>query len=115
MQWAGLKDIEDVEPVNEADYECLEEVRATLRKHGRLERFGVALLHKHFDMKPDEMLVEYSDPVARELLIRPVKKEEAGRAVGRIYALRDGVREAMLGCRQYCGLDSRATIPASTA
>lgn len=105
MQWAGLKDIDDVEPVNESDFECLEEVRAVLGRWGRLERFGVALLHKHFDMEPDEVLVEYSDPVSRELFIRPVKAEQAGRTVGTIWMLRDGAREAMLGCRQYCGTD----------
>jgi hypothetical protein len=27
MQWADMKDIDDVEPINEGDYDCLAELR----------------------------------------------------------------------------------------
>jgi hypothetical protein len=107
VQWAelGLRDIDEVEPVNEGDYDCLREVRDVLKRHGKQERFGVALLHKHFDMADDELLIEYSDPAARVLTIKPVKQAAAGRTVETIWILGDGENRVMLGCRQYCGAD----------
>src|SRR4051812_15073087 len=77
MQWADLKDIDEVEPIGESDSECLAEVREVLKKHGKRDRLGVALLHKHFDMAGDEVLVEYSDKEERVLTIKPVKAEAA--------------------------------------
>lgn len=107
VQWAGLglRDIDEVEPVNESDYDCLREVRDVLKRHGKQERFGVALLHKHFDMADDELLIEYSDPAARVLTIKPVKQTAAGKTIETIWMLGDGENTVMLGCRQYCGKD----------
>ena len=50
MQWGLLKDLDDVGSINDSDVDCLAEVREVLKKHGKRERFGVALLHRHFDM-----------------------------------------------------------------
>ena len=54
-QWGRMKDIHDVDPLNERDYDCLAEVREVLKKYGKQDRFGVALLHTHFP-PPDESL-----------------------------------------------------------
>ena len=105
MQGVNLKDIEDVVPVNDGDLECLAAVREVLKKHGKRERFGVALLHKHFDMDSDEMLVEHTNKKDRVLTIKPVKPQDAGPTIETIWALLDGENKAMLGCRQYCGRD----------
>ena len=105
MQWADLKDIDEVEPIGVRDYECLAEIREVLKKHGKRDRLGVALLHKHFDMVGDEVLVEYSDKEERVLTIKPVKAGAAGNTVGTIYRLLDGGFESMMGCQQYCGKD----------
>jgi hypothetical protein len=104
-QWAHLKDIHDVDPVNDSDLPCLAAVREVLKKHGRQDRFGVALLHKHFDMGEDEILVEETDVAGRVLTIKPVKQATAGKTIETIWHLADGEQRAMLGCRQYCGLD----------
>ncbi len=101
-QWGSLKDIEDVEPINDSDLECLAEVRDVLAKHGKRERFGVALLHKHFDMEEGEVLVEETDKDARELTIRPMKQDEAGNTVPTIWKLGDGVCQPLLGCLSRC-------------
>lgn len=67
-----LPDITDVEPVGEADRDCLEEeLRAVLTRHGRLDRFGLTLLHDHFPVASNEMLVETCDPESRTLTIIP--------------------------------------------
>jgi hypothetical protein len=39
-----------------------------------LRRFGIALLHSHFELADDEMLLETTDVEKREHWVRPVKK-----------------------------------------
>ena len=117
-QWGRYKDIEDVEPINDSDLDCLAEVSEILKKHGKRERFGVALLHKHFEMSVDEQLVEYTDEVNRILTIKPVKKSEAGNTIETIWELGDGkgVHKVSLGCQVTCwtniqGNHSRSHLP----
>ena len=65
VQWSSLPDIDDVEPISEKDHAVLDELRAVLVKHGFTSRFGVALLHKHFELADDEVLMETTDVDAR--------------------------------------------------
>jgi hypothetical protein len=103
MQWSNLKDIDDVVPINEDDTACLAAVRQVLKNFGKLERFGVALLHSHFPLAPDEIMLETSDEKTRTLTLQPVKESEAGdNKVGTIWMLRDGDDVTMTWCRQYC-------------
>lgn len=103
MQWSEFQDIDDVEPMNDSDGECLAEVRNVLKKHDMLNRFGVALLHKHFDLSEDEILLETSDNDARTLILKPTKKADAGENnVGTIFALREGDIETMSHCHTFC-------------
>lgn len=106
-QWGRYKDIHDVEPINDGDLDCLAEVSAVLKQHGKRERFGVALLHKHFDMAADEQLVVHTDVDGRVLTIKPVKADEAGPTIETIWELGDGEdgHKVFMGCRQFCGKD----------
>lgn len=61
VQWHTLSNIDDVAPLNDADYDVLKEIGDVLRKYGHTARFGVCLLHKHFDLAEDEELVEKTD------------------------------------------------------
>jgi hypothetical protein len=74
LQWGSLKDIDDARPIDDSDAACLEEVRLVLAKHGNLDRFGIALLHSHFHVAEDEMMLETTDVEHREQRVRPVKK-----------------------------------------
>ena len=104
-QWANLRDIHDVRPLNDDDFDCLTAVRDVLKQYGMQERFGVALLHKHFDMSPDEILLEETDVINRVLRIQPIPATTAGPNIQTIWMLLDGGPAAMMGCRQYCGKD----------
>ena len=74
----GLLDIDEVEPFNpDRDQPIFDEIRNVLARHGALDRFGITLLHKHFDVYEGERLVEVSDPETRTLKIRP-KSETLG-------------------------------------
>lgn len=61
VQWSQLPDIDDVKPLNDDDFDVLDEIGAILRKRGYEERFGVCLLHRHFDLAENEKLVETTD------------------------------------------------------
>ena len=102
MQWTFVRDIDDVEPVSEADTDCLAEIRDVLKKYGNLERFGIALLHSHFPLGDDEILLETSDLETRTLVLKPAKQSEAASSVGTIWMLGDGEIVTMARCRRYC-------------
>ena len=74
LQWNTLKNIDDVEPIGDGDSACLEEIRQVLERHHCLDRFGLALLHSHFDIAEDELLLETTNVAEREHWVRPVKK-----------------------------------------
>jgi len=73
---SDLVDIEEVKPFSEEDKKCFEELRAVLEKHGNLKRFGITLMHKHFILPDDEVLVEESDPKSNTQRIIPTKRSE---------------------------------------
>ena len=74
-----LPNIDEVGPFSEDDEACFEEIKQVLTKHGRLQRFGVCLLHAHFPITGDEVLVESCDPSTRTLTTRPVNRAQFGR------------------------------------
>lgn len=67
--WDSLERIHDVELLSDADLAVLADVREVLEKHRALERFGVTLLHSHFDVSANEVLVERVDADARSMAI----------------------------------------------
>ncbi|MCJ2121369.1 hypothetical protein [Methylobacterium sp. J-077] len=69
-QWANLPDIGDVPKITDSDYAVLNEIKDVLAKHNALGRFGVNLLHRHFDIRDDEILVEYTDELSRTQTIK---------------------------------------------
>ena len=75
-----LPDISEVRPISEEDEICLNEIREVLMKHNSLNRFGITLLHGHFDISDDEILVEVCDVENRKLISSPMKREEVAKA-----------------------------------
>lgn len=103
VQWSMLRDIDEVEPLNNSDVPALREIREVLQRHGLTERFGVALLHSHFELGDNEVMVETADPVGRTLTLQPVhEKDVGGSVVGTIWMLRDDPVHAMAWCRRFC-------------
>jgi hypothetical protein len=95
-----LPDIDDIDPFSEADRECLTEVRSVLEKHGSLQRFGLTLLHQHFELAEDEVLVEEIDVDNRILTSRPKRITECENAVETAWRLDD--QTVMARCQQVC-------------
>lgn len=71
-----LPDIDEVAPLSSDDFVCIAEIRKVLEKHDALTRFGVALLHSHFPVAEDEILLERTDVANRVQTVQPVKKSE---------------------------------------
>lgn len=69
----NLKDIDEVEKLNDSDLKCINQVREILKQHQKEDKFGVLLLHKHFDIDEDEIMLESIDLKTRTLTTKPVK------------------------------------------
>lgn len=91
MDYALLEDIDDVEPLGANDADCLKELYGVLKRHDKHERFGVTLLHKHFPLQDDEVMLEHTDSQGRRLELRPAKKDsdEVARSVQTSWRLTD--------------------------
>src|ERR1700709_106299 len=69
----SLVDIHDAELRDPGEAACFAELQGVLRKFGLEKKYGVTLLHKHFDLAADEILVEHTDIENRTLVSRPEK------------------------------------------
>lgn len=103
--FSALPDINDVKPLSLADESCLSEVRAVLEKHGTLDRFGLALLHDHFPVRDDELLVEFADPENRQLISRVVSRSEVASTSVVETVWRLGSGEARRVCEKVCSIN----------
>lgn len=98
----GLRDIDDVKSRTEADEVLFRELRAVLEKHGAQSRFGVTLLHRHFDVYEDEVLVESCDLENRTLTCKPVKVSQILGLKLKETNWRLDTDQATSGCTAYC-------------
>lgn len=80
LQWTGIPHINQIEGISAGDRACLAEIRDVLMKHQRLNKFGVALLHHHFSLGEDEILVEHCDTTNRTLTVRVMRRSHVDRA-----------------------------------
>ena len=107
MQWSNLTDIADVPKISEEDKEVLAAIRSVLVEHNALGRFGIHLLHKHFEVKEDEILVEYTNVDERTHHIQVEKRTSAAEPDKRIETMwsftADGATQV---CDQQCVYNS---------
>ena len=106
VQVSNLPHINDIVPLGDDDEACLQELRQVLEKHHRQSRFGIALLHKHFDVDADELLVEHCNTAQRVLVTRPKKRSELGDTplIKTIFAFDQKLE---LACQPYCPTDAK--------
>lgn len=100
----SLQDIDDVQPLDASDEAMIDEIVTVLRKYNALDRFGLSLLHKHFTISDDEVLMETTDVAERTQLIRPVQKSELEGLTYMETAWRLDSGKAVMGCN--CVTDS---------
>ena len=106
QNWNDLAHVDDVAGFTSDDAALFEEIREVLKKHDALTKYGVCLLHKHFELKEDEVLLETCDSSKRVLTVRPVSSAslETRSALQTIWSLANGA-EAITKCRVVCHKD----------
>lgn len=98
IQSDPLPDLKNVPLFGAEDQTCLEEIATVLKKHGRLDRFGVTLLHQHFPVGDNEILLEKNDPASRTLEMRPCNRAELEGMDARITSWRLDSGKPQMAC-----------------
>ncbi|CRL52078.1 hypothetical protein SB725_29245 [Pseudomonas sp. SIMBA_041] len=95
----------EARPLDEKDALFIGELCELLKRHENTERFGLFLLHDHFTMNRDEILLESNDPDARTLHMEVVKREnlpEGKFTSWRLGGTRGNKVEALTFCGRIC-------------
>ena len=72
----SLPDVNDVVKYSDLDKPLFDELYSVLNKFNALERFGISLLHNHFDLKENEVLLERTNRTNRTQTIEPISEVE---------------------------------------
>lgn len=59
----------------ESDKVCFEEIIKVLKKYNLIDKFGIGLLHDHFPIKEDEILLECTYPHAKTIQTETIKRD----------------------------------------
>ena len=62
--------------LNRTEIKMLKEVSLILKKYNKDKKFGIQLLHSHFNIDADEILHETNNKVKRQLLTKAIKKNK---------------------------------------
>lgn len=76
----SLRHIDDIDRRLPEDDIIFAEVREVLRRHGAETKYGLTLLHKHFDLAEEEVMVEFTDVVSRTQVTKPLKMQDIAAA-----------------------------------
>jgi hypothetical protein len=78
--YAVLPDIDSptMEALDDKDWACLDEIGELLIAKGANDRFGITLLHSHFPIGDNEIMVEKPNPSERTFTLRPLEGFAAG-------------------------------------
>lgn len=87
-----LARIDKVERRLDSEAGLFGEIREILKRHGVEKKYGLVLLHKHFDLADDEILMEYTDMENRTLITKPTPRRDisAANAIETVWSLETG-------------------------
>jgi hypothetical protein len=76
LDYLSLPDIDSsgMDTLTSQDQKCLDEIGYLLVSHKAHEKFGVSLLHSHFEIEDDEVLIESLQNSTYDLVTQPVPK-----------------------------------------
>jgi hypothetical protein len=109
IQWATLPDIDEVPPFSDKDAQVLAELRAVLEAHGYADRFGVCLLHRHFELADDECLMESTDTEARVSTLTVAKRTDAPDRMPTMWRFGPEVRADTV-CKVFCEMAGHVRV-----
>jgi len=98
-----LPHITEVHPLSSSDKETMDKLYQVLKEQNALKRFGITLLHEHFEVREDEVLIEFTDIETRTQTIKPVSKSdpELLDAIETSWRLDTGVPIMGCKCKKY--------------
>lgn len=99
--WARFPDIDHLRPIDEKDLEMFQEIKTVLARYDAIERFGITLLHRHFDIKENECILEQTDVDRRRQVIEVTDSAslQKGKVIETQWAFDGG---GTLGCVGFC-------------
>jgi hypothetical protein len=98
-----LGGIDQVEQRLDSEAGLFGEIREILKRYGAEKKYGLALLHKHFDLAEDEVLVEYTDVENRTLITKPAPRSEVtGNVIETVWSLESGDMNMTTVCVGFC-------------
>jgi len=70
----------------------------------RLGKFGVCLLHKHFELAENEIAVEYTDVDSRTstVIVEPAQQTTAGKHIETLWRFKQDGPASVTVCEQKC-------------
>lgn len=77
-----LPNIETIKALGTEDRALLKDLAAVFNKHNSLDRIGICLLHQHFPIEKDEILLERTNTSKRVQTITPAKSAEVSEEEG---------------------------------
>jgi len=98
--YARFEHIDTIPELGPDDQPCLDELRSVLARHNRLDRFGICLLHQHFDLADDEIMLESCDDATRTLQLRPAKRVDVEEADPIYTSWSLGANTALQACQK---------------
>jgi hypothetical protein len=60
----------------ESDKVCFEEIIEVLKKYNLIDKFGIGLLHDHFPIKEDEILLECTYPDDKTIHTETIRRDD---------------------------------------
>jgi len=100
-----LPHIEVVKPLSSDDNLTMTKLYNVLKEQNALDRFGITLLHEHFEISEDEVLIELTDLKNRTQTIMPVSKNDPALidSIETSWRLDTGTPVMMCKCSIYSG------------
>lgn len=99
IQWLQVKYLHECTPLADDDLECMKDVRAALAKHGSLDRFA-HLVHEHFAIPDDQILVEYSKAHTHEQYDKLAWCRPQLRSIGNTHETRSPLNFLAVSCAE---------------
>jgi len=96
----ALPSFDEAEPLGPGDEEFVQEFHQLLKQHGNVNRFGLTLLHDHFHVAPDEILLESNDHEGRTLQLEVVKRSDLTDIKFTSWRIAGDDAEALTACAQ---------------
>lgn len=100
VQWSTLLHIDDIEPIGENDCPVLEAIRAIVVSEGMEHRFGICLLHRHFDLDEGEIVLERTSVEKRSSTTRVVLERDCPSAIQTVWSF--SAEEGGVRCEMRC-------------